>query len=191
MVGAEGNFEVSKADNGSALASISVLMRMCNQQVEISNQQKLDWVVLPVITTDIAIYTNHSITKQQYEQALAAKLEAESQVRVLQQQQRATTFQKSVIIAKSKASDKQTEVAAANIKRAKALLDAAKLNLTYTVITAAIDGQVSKIDIQPGQLVHLDNRYFILSITSEAWVIANFKETQLNKMVVDKKSLSK
>lgn len=57
-------------------------MRMCNQQVEISNQQKLDWVVLPVITTDIAIYTNHSITKQQYEQALAAKLEAESQVRV-------------------------------------------------------------------------------------------------------------
>jgi membrane fusion protein (multidrug efflux system) len=27
------------------------------------------------------------------------------------------------------------------------------LNLSYTAITAAIDGQVSKIDIQPGQLV--------------------------------------
>jgi membrane fusion protein (multidrug efflux system) len=33
------------------------------------------------------------------------------------------------------------------------MLETAKLNLTYTVITAAIDGQVSKIDIQPGQLV--------------------------------------
>ncbi len=49
--------------------------------------------------------------------------------------------------------DKQTDVAAANIKRAQALLDTAILNLSYTVVTAAIDGQVSKIDIQPGQLV--------------------------------------
>jgi hypothetical protein len=48
------------------------------------------------------LYKSHSITKQQYEQALAAKLETESQVRVVEQQQRASAFQKSVIIAKSK-----------------------------------------------------------------------------------------
>jgi hypothetical protein len=35
-------------------------------------------------------------------------------------------------------SDKQTDVAAANIKR-KSNAETAKLNLTYTVITAAID----------------------------------------------------
>jgi membrane fusion protein (multidrug efflux system) len=40
---------------------------------------------------------------------------------------------------------------------------AAKLNLTYTVITAAIDGQVSKIDIQPGQLVQPGQSLFTLS----------------------------
>jgi membrane fusion protein (multidrug efflux system) len=39
------------------------------------------------------------------------------------------------------------------ISKAQALLDSAMLNLSYTAITAAIDGQVSKIDIQPGQLV--------------------------------------
>jgi membrane fusion protein (multidrug efflux system) len=133
------------------------------------------------------LYNSHSITKQQYEQALAAKLEAESQIRVLQQQQRATAFQKSVIIAKSKVSNKQTEVAAANIKRAKAVLDAAKLNLTYTAITAAIDGQVSKIDIQPGQLVQPGQSLFYIINNREAWVIANFKETQLNKMVIGQK----
>jgi membrane fusion protein (multidrug efflux system) len=32
------------------------------------------------------LYKSHTITKQQYEQALAAKQEAESQVRILQQQ---------------------------------------------------------------------------------------------------------
>lgn len=188
MVGAEGNFEVSKADIGSALASISV--SDANVQSAGGNIESAK-IRLGRITSDYNrysnLYKNHSITKQQYEQALAAKLEAESQVRVLQQQQRATTFQKSVIIAKSKASDKQTEVAAANIKRAKALLDAAKLNLTYTVITAAIDGQVSKIDIQPGQLVQPGQSLFYIINNKEAWVIANFKETQLNKMVVGQK----
>jgi membrane fusion protein (multidrug efflux system) len=59
---------------------------------------------------------------------------------------------KNLVVAKSKATDKQTDVADANIKRAQQL-DSAMLNLSYTAITAAIDGQVSKIDIQPGQLV--------------------------------------
>jgi membrane fusion protein (multidrug efflux system) len=137
------------------------------------------------------LYKSRTITKQQYEQALATKMEAESQVRVLQQQQRASAFQKSVIIAKSKASNKQTEVAAANIKRANAMLDAAKLNLTYTVITAAIDGQVSKIDIQPGQLVQPGQSLFYIINNDEAWVIANFKETQLNKMTIGQKVIVK
>jgi membrane fusion protein (multidrug efflux system) len=55
-------------------------------------------------------------------------------------------------VAKSKATDKQTDVADANIKELKHCLTP-MLNLSYTAITAAIDGQVSKIDIQPGQLV--------------------------------------
>jgi multidrug resistance efflux pump len=125
--------------------------------------------------------------KQQYEQALAAKQEAETQVRILQQQEKASSFQKSVIEAKSKVSNKQTDVAAANIKRAQAQLEAAQLNLTYTVITAAIDGQVSKVDIQPGQLVQAGQSLFQIINNASAWVIANFKETQLNKMVEGQK----
>jgi membrane fusion protein (multidrug efflux system) len=34
------------------------------------------------------LYKSHTITKQQFEQALAAKQEAESQVRILQQQEK-------------------------------------------------------------------------------------------------------
>jgi membrane fusion protein (multidrug efflux system) len=188
LLAAEGNFEVSKADIGSALANISVsdanvLSAGGNIQ---SAKIRLDRVNSDYIRYN-NLYKNHSITKQQYEQALAAKLEAENQVRILQQQERASAFQKSVIVAKSKVSTKQTDVAAANIKRAKAMLDAAELNLTYTVITAAIDGQVSKIDIQPGQLVQPGQSLFYIINNSNAWVIANFKETQLNKMVIGQK----
>jgi membrane fusion protein (multidrug efflux system) len=188
FLAAEGNFEVSKADIGSALANISVsdanvLSAGGNIQ---SAKIRLDRINSDYIRYN-NLYKNHSITKQQYEQALAAKLEAENQVRILQQQERASAFQKSVIVAKSKVSNKQTDVAAANIKRAKAMLDAAELNLTYTVVTAAIDGQVSKIDIQPGQLVQPGQSLFYIINNSNAWVIANFKETQLNKMVIGQK----
>ncbi|MNS54597.1 putative multidrug resistance protein EmrK [compost metagenome] len=78
-------------------------------------------------------------------------------------------------------------MAAANIKKAQAVLDAAKLNLNYTVVTASIDGQVSKINIQPGQFVQPGQSMFYIINNNEAWVIANFKETQLSKMVVGQK----
>lgn len=188
LLAAEGQFEAAKADIGSANASISVSdanMKSAGGSIESAK------IRLRQITSDYNRYNNlyktHTITKQQYEQALAAKEEAESQVRVLEQQQRASAYQKSVIQSKSKVSDKETEVAAANIKRARTLLDAAKLNLTYTVITAAIDGQVSKVDIQPGQLVQAGQSLFYIINNNEAWVVANFKETQLNKMIIGQK----
>ena len=188
LIAAQGNFEVSKADVGSALASVSV--SDANVQSAGGNIETAK-IILGRATNDFEryenLYKNHSITKQQYEQALAAKQEAESQLRILQQQQKASAFQKSVIIAKSNVSNKQTEVASANIKRAEAMLAAAKLNLNYTVITAAIDGQVSKISIQPGQLVQPGQALFYIINNQEAWVIANFKETQLDKMKMGQK----
>ncbi|KDN54614.1 HlyD family secretion protein [Flavobacterium seoulense] len=188
LAAAEGNFEVSKADIGSILANISV--SEANVQSAGGNIQNAK-IKLGLATNDFNrysnLYANHTITKQQYEQALAAKQEAENQVRILQQQEKASAFQKSVVQAKSVVSNKETDVAAANIKRAQALLESAKLNLSYTVITAAIDGQVSKIDIQPGQLVQPGQSLFYIINNNEAWVIANFKETQLNKMVAGQK----
>ncbi len=188
VVSAEGSFASAKEDIGSAMANVAV--SNANVQSAGGNIETAK-IRLGRANSDYARYDNlyksHSITKQQYEQALATKQEAESQVRILQQQEKASTYQKSVIEAKSRVSNKQTEVAAANIKRAQALLEVAQLNLSYTFVTAAIDGQVSKIDIQPGQLVQAGQSLFYIINNSEAWVVANFKETQLNKMVIGQK----
>ncbi len=188
LAAAQSNLEVSKADAGSALANVSV--SDANVQSAGGNIETAK-IKLGRTTNDFDrynnLYKNHSITKQQFEQALAAKQEAESQLRILQDQQKASSFQKSVIIAKSKVSSKQTEVAAANIKRAQAMLDAAQLNLDYTVVTASIDGQVSKIALQEGQLVQPGQALFYIINNQEAWVIANFKETQLDKMKMGQK----
>jgi len=192
LIAAQGNLAVSKADVGSAQANVSV--SEANVQSAGGNIETAK-IRLKLASNDFErynnLYKNHSITKQQFEQAEAAKLEAQSQLKILQDQQRASNFQKSVIQAKSNVSSKQTDVAAANINRAKAALDAANLNLSYTVVTASADGQVSKIAIQPGQLVQPGQSLFYIINSSDVWVIANFKETQLNKMVIGQKATIK
>ena len=188
LAAAEGSYSVSKADIGSATANVAA-----SQANVLSAGGSIETakIRLSRASADFErydnLYKNHSITKQQYEQALAAKQESESQLHILQQQEKAIAFQKSIASAKSNVTSKQTEVAAANIKRAQAMLDAAKLNLGYTVVTASIDGQVSKINIQPGQLVQPGQSLFYIINNSDAWVIANFKETQLNKMIIGQK----
>ena len=188
LIAAENSYEASKADIGTAQANVSV--SDANVQSAGGNIETAK-IRLNRASNDFDryanLYKNHSITKQQFEQAEAAKLEAQSQLRILQEQQTASAFQKNVASARTNVSNKQAEVASSNIKRAQAVLDAAQLNLSYTVVTAAIDGQVSKISIQPGQFLQPGQSLFYIINSSEAWVTANFKETQLNKMVVGQK----
>ncbi|MDO6738756.1 HlyD family secretion protein [Wenyingzhuangia sp. 2_MG-2023] len=128
------------------------------------------------------LYKSHTITAQQYEQALAAKQEAENQLRVLKNQKTATTRQKSAATSQTDISIKQVAVAQANVKSAEAMLDAALLNLNYTIITAPISGQLSAVSLQEGQFVQPGQSLFYLINTKNKWVVANFKETQLEKM---------
>ena len=185
LLAAESSFEVSKSEIGTASANVSVStanISSANGSIETAK------IRLGRANADFErynnLYKNHSITKQQFEQSLATKQEAESQLNILRDQQKSSEYQKNVLQSKTIVSGKQTQVAAANIARAKAMLNAAKLNLDYTIITAAIDGQVSRIDIQPGQLVQAGQSLFYLINNTEVWVIANFKETQINKMKV-------
>ena len=192
LAAAEGSYAAAKADVGSAAANVSV--SEANVESSKGNIEAAK-VRLWRATNDFEryenLYKNHSITKQQFEQAQATKQEAEAQLNVLQQQQAASNYQKNAIISKSNVSNKQTEVAAANIEKAKAALDAAKLNLDYTVVTASVDGQVSTIDLQPGQLVAPGQALFYVINNNETWVVANFKETQLNKMTEGQKVVVK
>ncbi|WP_339917028.1 HlyD family secretion protein [Yeosuana marina] len=130
------------------------------------------------------LYNNHSITAQQYEQALAAKKEAEQQVKMLESQKKATQSQQNAASQQTHISEEQVSVAEANVKSAEAQVDAAKLNVSYTIVTAPIDGQLSNVSLQPGQFVQPGQSLFYLVNTENRWVVANFKETQLEKMKI-------
>jgi len=71
------------------------------------------------------------------------------------------------------------------VQQAQALLDRAKLNLSYTVVTAPSDGVVTRVEqLQVGSYISASAPVFALVSTGDLWVEANFKEDQLAHMRV-------
>jgi membrane fusion protein, multidrug efflux system len=66
--------------------------------------------------------------------------------------------------------------------RANALQQQAELNLSYTTIVAPIDGVVGNRTLRAGQYVQAGTQLMSLVPASGAYVIANFKETQLTNV---------
>ena len=67
----------------------------------------------------------------------------------------------------------------ADVEAAKAALDLAQLNLSYTVVTSPCDGIASKKNIQIGQLIQPGQNLLSLVESDKVWVVANYKETQM------------
>jgi membrane fusion protein (multidrug efflux system) len=65
------------------------------------------------------------------------------------------------------------------IVRATAMLDQARWALENTSVHAACSGQVSELNLQPGNVVNADKDVFVLVCSQHYWVDANYKETQL------------
>lgn len=70
----------------------------------------------------------------------------------------------------------------ASIQAAKAGVAQAKLNLTYTKVTAPADGHLAKFNLQPGQTVTAYQPLFTLVDDHTWWATANMKETDLSRI---------
>ena len=81
----------------------------------------------------------------------------------------------------SKNPSKAAKVADADLNVLKAQKKAAELALEYTDIIAPIDGTVSNKKVEVGTMVQPGSPLFVI-VPNEVWVVANFKETQLEHM---------
>src|SRR5271154_4610894 len=70
----------------------------------------------------------------------------------------------------------------AKVEQARASLDAAKLNLSYTEVVAPIDGVATHKQVETGQIVQLGQGLLVVVPLQDVWVTANFKETQLRNL---------
>ncbi|HUC53544.1 MAG TPA: HlyD family secretion protein [Candidatus Cybelea sp.] len=85
-----------------------------------------------------------------------------------------------------KSADAQAKLA--KVEQARAAVEAAELNLSYTDITAPVDGVATHKQVEPGQIVQAGQGLLVVVPLENVWVTANFKETQLKNMRAGQKA---
>ncbi len=75
----------------------------------------------------------------------------------------------------------QFATAQASLAQATASLEDAKLQLSYTIIKAPVGGRIGRKSVEAGQRVQIGQPLMAV-VEDRPWVVANFKETQLEKM---------
>ena len=123
------------------------------------------------------MYADSAVTRNQYDQVVAKLESSEAYLKAGQNELLASG---SVV----KQNQTNLEASIATVERKKADLDAAKLQLSYTVITAPIDGFVGERTLSVGDLVNSNQVIASIVLKQKIWVTANFKETQVEKIKV-------
>jgi membrane fusion protein, multidrug efflux system len=114
--------------------------------------------------------------KARVEQSQAAERTAKAQ---LEQAQAGVTAQQSQLTS----TQAGAQSADAKVLAAKARLEAAQLDLGRTEIRAPVDGAIANKNVIEGQLLSPNQVAMAIVTGTEAYVVANFKETQVAKMV--------
>ena len=151
------------------------------------------------------LYAKEQVSKQtldhqraSYEVAVAAQAAAQEQVRQAQAQlvaaQQGVARTEALLtnsqggLQSAEATKLETRVregqhatAVAAVAQATAALEDANLQLSYTIIRAPVAGRVGRKSVEVGQRVQIGQPLMAI-VEDQAWVVANFKETQLEKM---------
>ena len=166
---AQANVDVVKANIGSAGSTVQT----AKSSVDLAN------VAVKKAQEDYnrydALLKQHAVTQAQFDAMKSALDAALSQLDVAKKQMESAQTLMG-------AAGEQVKVAQSVVQQRQADLDYAKLQLSYAVITAPMDGQVSKKSVQQGQYVQAGQALFSVVDENSVWVVANFKETQLEKM---------
>jgi membrane fusion protein, multidrug efflux system len=85
-----------------------------------------------------------------------------------------------VMQVKMRSADAQAKLA--KVEQARASLEAAQLNLSYTEIVAPVAGVATHKQVETGQIVQAGQGLLVVVPLQDVWVTANFKETQLKNM---------
>jgi len=148
--------ELAKANLDAAKANLQL------QQANYDRQKSLPKLATTQQEVDTTA-ANLAQAKAQVEQAQARLIQAEPVKQNIGQ------------------SEEQVSQIEGQIEQAQGRLDQAKLNVEWTVVRAPQDGWVTRRNVNAGNYVSSGQQVMSL-VTTEAWVTANFKETELDGM---------
>ena len=196
---AKQNVELSRSTRGAATTNVSSIA--ANSNAVAANMYSTKAAVEAAkVKLEISqknydrfriLLEQESATQQQFDGIKAERDAAWQQLRiaegqVISLQKQIQAAQTQIVATRSNVvtSDNRISLAELNVQQAKVNLEAAQLQLSYCVITAPGNGVISKKNVQKGQVVSIGQPLMAVADNQKVWVVANYKETQVEKMKV-------
>lgn len=123
---------------------------------------------------------NKAVTQQQFDGVKTKFHSLKAKLETMKRQRQSTNLAKTEKTQRLEQNELSIEIA-------KAALELAELNLSYTIILAPCDGTMSRKNIQIGELTMPGKPLFSLVDNSKKWIIANYRETQLKNINIGNK----
>lgn len=174
LMDAEGAREVLHSGIRTSQVNIAI------QEANIAETKAKLWQLEQEYKRYANLLAEESVARQQYEQVKASYEAAQARYQALLKQKEA---------AKSQFAEthKRSTGVEATILRKEADLDMARLNLSYTVLTAPYDGYMGRRTLEPGQFVQGGQTISYLVRNNSKWITANYKETQIAHIYIGQK----
>ncbi|MCD8288753.1 MAG: HlyD family secretion protein [Prevotella sp.] len=173
---AQANVKGSRS-SGSAI-SASMNTTQSNVKTEAANIEEAR-VEMVNARTDLSRYENllakEAVTRQQYD-------EAKTKYEAAKARYTAATNRRNSASLVEEEQKHQLSNSDAQVSVAEAEANLARLNLSYTVITATCDGKIGRKQVLEGQLVEPGQTLAEIVDDNDVWIIANYRERQMGNI---------
>jgi len=175
---AEADLATAKGDLNIALAQVNdissdKIVAAAGVNVEDVNLEKAKIEM----ERDRALFNEGSITRRQLDNSTSSYKIALNQV----QTSKSKVNQINTQFGRANA---QIEKARANVAVKEAMLESAKLKLSFTKVYSPATGRIGRTNLQERQYVQAGQQLFNVVSSQHFWIVANFKETQIAKMSI-------
>ncbi|MGC4020573.1 MAG: HlyD family secretion protein [Cyclobacteriaceae bacterium] len=182
---ADNDLANAKADLANAQAQLN--NSQANKQVAIANQDVQQTRLQKAaddLKRDEGLFKDGAITQKQLDDS---RNNLESAQKQLTSNQKQVAFATTQVVT----SEAQIRKAQATVETRMAALDLSKLRLSYCNVFAPVNGQIGKRNLEVGQYIQPGQPLMTVVNKDKFWVVANFKETQLEKMKVGQEATIK
>ena len=128
------------------------------------------------------LYRDEAVTRQQFDQVKSEYDAQKAQVEVLVSQYQSANNNRETSRLTVNEVSSRLGLNDAEILRTKNALDMAKLNLSYTVITAPHDGVMGRRTVNIGQLLAPSQQFATIVDNQTVWITANYRENQMQNV---------
>jgi membrane fusion protein, multidrug efflux system len=168
---AEAQLEIANQSNSQDRAAVAAARALVAQRMaELRNAQSTEQRAIELTKQKL-------ISKQSAETTATEAQTAAAAVRAAQ----ANLDQATSVLGKAGSQNAAVRAAAAKLAQA-------QLDLAHTRITAPASGLVANLELRPGSMVQMGVPLFTIIGDNEYWVDANFKETELRRVLPGQKA---